>query len=233
MSLKSILPWVCVLGLGAGLAWVYAAGQKKDADLAALRAEYEELQKQAATAEEAKKTQSQAESDELTNLRKDREELLRLRNEVRQLRGDKQHLSAQLQTAETQAQGAQAQLQTFRANAAQPGAPGQPNAAADAALRARYGVQPVNSEQAQMAACINNLRMIDGAKQQWALETKQATNATPGITDISAYLRNSVTCPSGGASATFGSSYTMNDVSTKPACKILPATHVLPADTTN
>jgi prepilin-type N-terminal cleavage/methylation domain-containing protein len=85
----------------------------------------------------------------------------------------------------------------------------------------------------QANACINNLRQIDGAKQQWALETKQATNATPVISDISPYLRNSVTCPSGGSAATFGSSYTMNDVSTKPACKILPSTHLLPADTTN
>src|SRR5512139_3161916 len=68
----------------------------------------------------------------------------------------------------------------------------------------------------QMNACINNLRQIDGAKQQWALETKQATNATPAITDISPYLRNAITCPSGGGSATFGTSYTMGDVSTKP-----------------
>jgi prepilin-type N-terminal cleavage/methylation domain-containing protein len=85
----------------------------------------------------------------------------------------------------------------------------------------------------QMNACINNLRQVDGAKQQWALETKQATNATPVITDISPYLRNSVTCPAGGAGATFGSSYTIGDVSTKPVCKILAATHVLPADTSN
>ena len=84
-----------------------------------------------------------------------------------------------------------------------------------------------------MNACINNLRQIDGAKQQWALETKQATNATPGITDISVYLRNAITCPSGGATATFATSYTMNDVSTKPQCKILGTTHLLPADTSS
>src|SRR5437870_11102819 len=29
----------------------------------------------------------------------------------------------------------------------------------------------------QMNACINNLRQIDGAEQQWALETKQAAAA--------------------------------------------------------
>ena len=85
----------------------------------------------------------------------------------------------------------------------------------------------------QMNACINNLRQIDGAKQQWALETKQATNATPDITDISVYLRNAITCPSGGATATFATSYTMNDVSTKPQCKILGTTHLLPADTSS
>jgi prepilin-type N-terminal cleavage/methylation domain-containing protein len=85
----------------------------------------------------------------------------------------------------------------------------------------------------QMNACINNLRQVDGAKQQWALETKQATNATPVVTDISVYLRNSVTCPAGGAGITMGNSYTINDVSTKPTCKILSATHVLPADSSN
>ena len=84
----------------------------------------------------------------------------------------------------------------------------------------------------QMNACINNLRQIDGAKQQWALETKQATNATPGITDISVYLHNSVLCPAAGAAATFATSYTMNNVSVKPVCQILPATHMLPPDTT-
>ena len=84
----------------------------------------------------------------------------------------------------------------------------------------------------QQNACINNLRQIDGAKQQWALETKQATNATPAFTDISGYLKSAVVCPAGGANATFANSYTINDVSSKPVCQILPATHVLPADTT-
>jgi len=85
---------------------------------------------------------------------------------------------------------------------------------------------------AQMNACISNLRHIDSAKQQWALETKQPTNATPDITDISVYLRNAITCPSGGVDATFATSYTMGDVSVRPQCKILPNTHYLPtADT--
>ena len=84
----------------------------------------------------------------------------------------------------------------------------------------------------QMNACINNLRQIDGAAQQWALETKQATNATPAFSDVSGYLKSAVVCPAGGSTATFSSSYQLNSVSSKPTCKILTATHVLPADTT-
>jgi prepilin-type N-terminal cleavage/methylation domain-containing protein len=85
----------------------------------------------------------------------------------------------------------------------------------------------------QMNACINNLRQIDGAKQQWALETKQATNATPSFTAISQYLRNAITCPAGGSGATFSSSYTMGTVTAKPTCKILTDTHILPEDTSS
>ena len=82
----------------------------------------------------------------------------------------------------------------------------------------------------QKNACINNLRQIDGAKQQWALETKQATNATPSFAAVAPYLKNAVTCPAGGSSATFSSSYTMGDVGTKPTCQII-TDHILPADT--
>ena len=91
----------------------------------------------------------------------------------------------------------------------------------------------------QQNACINNLRQIDGAEQQWALETKQAAAAVPTYPDISSYMRNSVVCPAGGGAATFGGSYTLVDVGgpDKPQCKIVPGpgagAHILPADTLN
>src|SRR5437660_10303462 len=59
----------------------------------------------------------------------------------------------------------------------------------------------------QTQVCINNLRQIDSAKQQWALETRQATNATPVVSDIAPYLGRSgavtvitttLVCPAGG-----------------------------------
>src|SRR5215468_8244239 len=75
---------------------------------------------------------------------------------------------------------------------------------------------------AQKNACINNLRQIDGAEQQWALETRQSAAAVPQYTDISSYLKNSVTCPAGGSAATFALSYSLVAVGgpTKPACLI-------------
>src|SRR2546423_12016076 len=82
--------------------------------------------------------------------------------------------------------------------------------------------------QSQMNACINNLRQIDGAVQQWALENKKNATDPVVFTDIKDYLKNSVTCPSGGASATFATSYTLNTVSNKPVCKIVAATHIDP-----
>ena len=83
----------------------------------------------------------------------------------------------------------------------------------------------------QMNACINNLRQVDGAIQQWALENKKDAAATVAYTDISGYLKNSVICPSGGT--TFADSYTIVDVATKPVCKKQAGTHVLPPDTAN
>ena len=85
----------------------------------------------------------------------------------------------------------------------------------------------------QQNACINNLRQVDGAKQQWALETKQASTATPNAGDITPYLGrgsggsvDSVICPA-DSTATFATSYTINDLATAPACQINAGDHVL------
>jgi prepilin-type N-terminal cleavage/methylation domain-containing protein len=88
---------------------------------------------------------------------------------------------------------------------------------------------------AQKNACVNNLRQIDGAKEQWALETRAAETATPGDADVQGYLKNgaNIVCPSGGAAATFAASYTVGNLQTAPVCQIgngfaAPNAHVLP-----
>jgi prepilin-type N-terminal cleavage/methylation domain-containing protein len=84
----------------------------------------------------------------------------------------------------------------------------------------------------QTNACISNLRIIDGAKGQWALEVHKQTTDTPAGTDIQPYMgRGSAgelpCCPNDSAQA-FASSYTPNNIGTKPVCQIVPTTHVLP-----
>jgi prepilin-type N-terminal cleavage/methylation domain-containing protein len=80
---------------------------------------------------------------------------------------------------------------------------------------------------AQANACINNLRQIDAAAQQWALETHQLGTAVYTDTDIVSYLGRgtgstaNVVCPADPA-ATFATSYTTVNTSVAPACKIAP-----------
>jgi prepilin-type N-terminal cleavage/methylation domain-containing protein len=83
---------------------------------------------------------------------------------------------------------------------------------------------------AQKNACINNLRQIDGAVQQWALEMKKNANDTVGMSDVTPYLKNSVVCPSGGT--TYTDSYSVTDVAHQPTCLKVGGTypdgHALP-----
>jgi prepilin-type N-terminal cleavage/methylation domain-containing protein len=88
----------------------------------------------------------------------------------------------------------------------------------------------------QQNACINNLRLIDSAKQQWALEQKQVTSASPAGTDLQPYLGRGSngelpTCPVDPQNS-FATSYTQNIVGTPPTCNILGTSssnpHVLP-----
>ena len=82
--------------------------------------------------------------------------------------------------------------------------------------------------------CINNLREIDSAKNQWATETSQAASAVPSANDIQPYLGhgnsgsvNNVFCPQ-DAGRSIATSYLLGNVSTAPICNIQPAGHNLP-----
>jgi prepilin-type N-terminal cleavage/methylation domain-containing protein len=79
----------------------------------------------------------------------------------------------------------------------------------------------------QMNACINNLRQIDAAANEFALEKGQKTGDTisyPG--DLSPYIKlNSAgsipPCPAGG-------NYTCDTVGKNPTCSLSNINHVLP-----
>ena len=71
---------------------------------------------------------------------------------------------------------------------------------------------------AQQKTCIANLRQIDAAVQQWALENKKSETATYSLTDATllAFIKGSVlpVC-AGGGTYTEGA-----NVSTLPTCNI-------------
>ena len=76
----------------------------------------------------------------------------------------------------------------------------------------------------QENACINNLRQMDGAVQQWALETKAAATAPVTVDNIKPFIKltsagNLPACPAQGT-------YAVTAVNASPTCNV--SGHALP-----
>jgi prepilin-type N-terminal cleavage/methylation domain-containing protein len=73
----------------------------------------------------------------------------------------------------------------------------------------------------QQNACINNLRQIDGGKEQWAMAAKR-NDGDPVVTaSVNEYIKGNTTpeCPGGGV-------YTFGNVGSNPDCDIdAPTVH--------
>lgn len=63
--------------------------------------------------------------------------------------------------------------------------------------------------------CINNLRMLDSAKEQWALEFNRSEGTEPDPAGIAQYLKGGriPTCPAGGT-------YKLNAIGVNPQCNV-------------
>lgn len=73
-------------------------------------------------------------------------------------------------------------------------------------------------------ACLSNLKMIEGAKDTWALENKKTGTDTPTESDLfgsGAYIREAPTCPQGGI-------YRVGAVNEKPTCSLGGNEHTCP-----
>jgi prepilin-type N-terminal cleavage/methylation domain-containing protein len=88
-------------------------------------------------------------------------------------------------------------------------------------------------ETARKNTCINNLRLIDGAQQQWALESGATSTSKPALTSLTVYLGRggtgsingtgpgAVKCPSAGT-------YAASPVNSAPTCTLTAQGHKLP-----
>jgi prepilin-type N-terminal cleavage/methylation domain-containing protein len=73
---------------------------------------------------------------------------------------------------------------------------------------------------AQKNSCIKQLREIEGAKHQWAMEYKKSEADTPADTDIigtDRYFKKKPACDAGGA-------YVWNNVGAYPTCSLVDHT---------
>ena len=78
-------------------------------------------------------------------------------------------------------------------------------------------------ESSRVRTCVANLKQIEAAKEQWAMENKKTSTDTPVQADLegaNGYIKKWPSCPSGGT-------YTINDVATAPACSLAAQGHTL------
>jgi hypothetical protein len=214
--MKTILPWLVALVMLGAAVFFYSSNRKLIERVAILSENETRAQALRTELEEIKTTGSPAQNEEIAKLRKDTQDLLKLRNEVRQLREGNKELTQQARQSQAQVEATRSQMQVLSTNlhAAQ-------LAAVQQAAAARAAVVPTPPQRDPLTTCINNLRQIDGAMQQWALENKKDAKAIPTASDVAAYLRGQTVpqCPAGGV-------YTIRSVAEPPTCSI--SGHVLP-----
>lgn len=206
--MKFILPWVLAVACACGAGALYFSNSSKDAELAKAREQIQQLETLQTQADALQK-QAESQKDEIASLRKDNEELLRLRNEVRQLRDEKKQLDKQLATSQAQTERTQAEVQQAQARVNE-----------TATQIAEQKIIQMKQDQQNTAACINNLKLLQQAKQMWARDQNKPVDAVPTPQDLVAYFPNQLfpQCPGGG-------SYTINSVNNLPTCSI--AGHVM------
>jgi DNA repair exonuclease SbcCD ATPase subunit len=213
MTLKPWVLWLCIAVLVISELLLFSARQQKNAAQADARNARQQINQLQAELEQSTNSSSEAQSAEIARLRSENQDLLRLRNQVRQLTETNQQLAQQLKSVHLVVQQQQDELQAWQADAV-----AAQQAQRAAALAAQEQAQ---TEATQRNGCINNLRQIDAAKQQWALVNNKTDEAIPTAADLLPYLKGGVfpVCPNGGT-------YTVSAVGLPPTCSI-PG-HVLP-----
>jgi hypothetical protein len=213
MKPKSLIPWLVAVAMVGAAAFLYSANSAKEAELVKLRADSQQAAAWHTELEQLKTSGTPAQAEEIARLQKDNQDLLRLRNEVSQLRKGKLELEKQLQSAQAVRAGAQEAAQLLQQAQTE-------NQQLRAAVQATQAA-PVPDANQMLNGCINNLRQIDGAKQQWALESKKGESAFPTPKDLAPYFKDGVIpgCPAGGK-------YTLNNVGAAPTCSVVG--HALP-----
>jgi uncharacterized protein (DUF3084 family) len=195
MNAKRWFAWACLALMLVAEIFLFRANHERDAALADLRDARQQLQQTQAELSDLKTSSAGLEVAEVSSLRKQNEVLTgkvaALQKNVEQLQAESRQTAQHLTTARTALELQQEHLKQLQTEQQQ------------ATLVANAN------------ACIANLRALDAAKQQWALEKARGTDAVPTAQDLLPYLKDGVfpTCPDGG-------NYTLNAVGELPTCSI-------------
>ena len=216
MKFKSWVLWLCVAALLATEVFLFLAKSQKDAALVQLHESQQKVAQLQSDLDQLKNSSVATLSTENARLRAENQGLAQkfpqLQAENNRLREQNQKLTQQVETAHNTLQQQQEQLQAMQAE-------NQQTQPANPAMESV--TESPTSAVTQINTCINNLRQIDAAKQQWALENNKTASAVPTAQDLLPYLVDGLfpVCPSGGT-------YTINAVGITPTCSV-PG-HVLP-----
>ena len=210
MNLKRWLVWLCLALLVAGEVMLFKANQQRDAAFVKLSEAQHDTDQARKDLEQFKASAAAAQGLEGDRLRRENQNLTQtitqLKSETNRLQQANRQLTQQLAAVGETAQQQQEQLQQWDA----------------ASRQARAAAQQSQSQAViERDACIANLKLIDAAKLQWALENNKVEDAIPTKQDLLPYFKDGgfPVCPSGGT-------YTINSVGQTPTCSI-PG-HALP-----
>ncbi len=201
MNTKHWFTWVCVAVLIVSEIMLFRANHARDAALADAHDAQQQLQQAQSDLDALKNSNTGQQASLITYLKTQNATLTAkvaaLQKNVDQLQAESQQTAQHLTTARDALQMQQEHLQQLQMQ------------------------QQQATEVANATACIGNLRAIEAAKDQWALEKQKSATDVPTVQDITAYLPNSAmpVCPDSG-------SYSVNAAGDLPTCSI-PG-HVLP-----
>jgi len=203
MNIQRWFAWACLALMLVAELFLFRANHDRDEAQAALRAAQHDLRQAQKELDELKNSNAGLQAAENQSLRNINgiltNKLAVLQATVDQLKAESQATARNLTTARTAIELQQEHLKQLQVEKLQ----------AAAALNQQAAA--LN----QQNVCINNLRQIDVAKQQWALEKSKAATDVPTGEELLPYLKDGVfpSCPAGGL-------YSINAVGEVPTCTI-------------
>jgi hypothetical protein len=201
MNTKHWFTWVCIVVLIVSEIMLFRANHARDAALADAHDAQQQLQQVQSDLDAMKNSSTGQQASLITYLKTQNATLTAkvaaLQKNVDQLQSESQQTAQHLTTARDALQMQQEHLQQLQ-------------------LQQQQATEAANAN-----ACINNLRMIEAAKDQWALEKQKTATDVPTAQDLLPYFKDGTfpVCPDNG-------SYSINAAGELPTCTIQG--HVLP-----